>query len=146
MVLTSQFKGSERFRTLSYSLAQGFVLNSAVTVGIKAAVGRERPDKSNSRSFPSGHSSNAFAFATILSHYHPKTTIPAYFAASVVAVSRLDEDVHFLSDVVAGATLGYIVGRTVVRQAKKKRQRHITWMPYYSPARDEAGVMVRVVF
>jgi membrane-associated phospholipid phosphatase len=35
--------------------------------------------------------------------------------ASAVAVSRLQRNKHYLSDVMAGATLGYIVGRTVVR-------------------------------
>jgi membrane-associated phospholipid phosphatase len=41
--------------------------------------------------------------------------VPAYALASAVAVSRLQRNKHYLSDVMAGATLGYIVGRTVVR-------------------------------
>jgi membrane-associated phospholipid phosphatase len=48
-------------------------------------------------------------------HYGWKGGLPAYALASAVAVSRLQRDKHYLSDVMAGATLGYIVGRTVVR-------------------------------
>ena len=41
--------------------------------------------------------------------------VPAYLLAGLVGASRLEQDKHHLSDVVAGAALGYIVGRTVVR-------------------------------
>ncbi len=146
LALTSHLRGNEKLKSMSYSLAQGFVVTSLVTTGMKLAVGRERPDGSNRRAFPSGHTSNAFAFATIFSHHHPKARIPAYLAASIVAVSRMDEDVHYLSDVVAGATLGYIVGRTVIRQESKKTGPRTTWMPYLSPSRGEAGVLIQVDF
>jgi hypothetical protein len=42
--------------------------------------------------------------------------IPAYVLASLVGVSRLRSNAHWLSDVLAGAALGHIVGRAVVRQ------------------------------
>jgi membrane-associated phospholipid phosphatase len=45
--------------------------------------------------------------------------VPAYAAAAAVGYSRIVRDKHYLSDVVAGATLGYIVGRTVVRVNSK---------------------------
>jgi len=41
--------------------------------------------------------------------------VPAYFLAGVVGASRIQQEKHYLSDVVAGATLGFIVGRAVVR-------------------------------
>ena len=46
-------------------------------------------------------------------HYGWRVGIPAYAFAGYVAGSRLNEGVHFLSDVVFGATLGIIAGRTV---------------------------------
>jgi membrane-associated phospholipid phosphatase len=48
-------------------------------------------------------------------HYGWKEGVPAYALAGLIAVSRLQRNAHYLSDVLAGATLGYIVGRTVVR-------------------------------
>ncbi len=147
LALTGHFREDRQMQAMSYSLAQGFAVTSAVTTGMKLAVNRQRPDRSNRRAFPSGHTSNAFAFATIFSHYHPRARIPAYLGATIVAVSRLDEDVHYLTDVVAGATLGYIVGRTVIRQEKeKKTRRRTTWMPHLSPARGEAGITLIVDF
>jgi membrane-associated phospholipid phosphatase len=48
-------------------------------------------------------------------HYGWKVGLPAYSLAGLVAVSRLQRNKHYLSDVLAGATLGYIAGRAVVR-------------------------------
>jgi membrane-associated phospholipid phosphatase len=92
------------------------IVNFAYTEAIKLAVGRERPNGEDSQSFPSGHTSNAFALAAVVEgHYGWKLGVPAYLLAGFVGASRLEQDKHYLSDVVAGATLGYIVGRTVVR-------------------------------
>jgi membrane-associated phospholipid phosphatase len=41
--------------------------------------------------------------------------VPSYAAAAAIGYARIVRDKHYLSDVVAGATLGYVVGRTVVR-------------------------------
>ena len=75
---------------------------------------RTRPDGSNNGSFPSGHTSGAFATATILQkRYGWKTGIPAYGLAAYVAASRLSENKHHLSDAIFGAAIGIIGGRTV---------------------------------
>jgi hypothetical protein len=50
------------------------------------------------------------------SHFGPKVGIPSFLAASLIGASRIQSNKHNLSDVIAGATLGYIVGRTVVRE------------------------------
>jgi membrane-associated phospholipid phosphatase len=49
-------------------------------------------------------------------HYGPTVGIPAYIAATLIGVARLERDTHYLSDVVAGAILGYLVGITVTRR------------------------------
>ena len=105
-----------RFRAASYDLLDAAVINVVYFQSIKAIAKRERPDGSNNGSFPSGHTSNAFALATVVErHYGWKIGIPAYLIAGAIGASRLKQDVHYFSDVMAGATLGYIVGRTVVR-------------------------------
>jgi len=105
-----------RFRAASYDLLGAFVVNLGYTGLLKELVGRERPDGSDKLSMPSGHASNAFALAVVLErHYGWKAGVPAYTLASAVALSRLQRNKHYLSDVLVGGTLGYLVGRAVVR-------------------------------
>jgi membrane-associated phospholipid phosphatase len=109
--------GSQRFRDATYDLAQATIVEAVYSTSLKYITHRQRPDGSNYLSFPSGHTSNAFAWATVAArHYGPKVGVPAYVLAAVVGVGRLEKNVHYLSDVMAGATLGYLVGRTVTRR------------------------------
>ena len=55
------------------------VLSQTLVQALKYTVRRERPDGSNNKSFPSGHSASAFATATVLHrHYGWKIGVPAY--------------------------------------------------------------------
>ena len=89
-------------------------MSSLVTHGIKYTTRRERPDLSGKTSFPSGHAADTFAVATALErHLGWRYAIPGYLFASYVAASRLPANRHWLSDVVFGAAVGTIAGRTV---------------------------------
>ena len=61
-------------------------------------------------SFPSNHSINNFAAATVLSHYFRRKKAIFIIIASLVALSRVMVGVHYLSDITAGALLGVLVG------------------------------------
>lgn len=65
------------------------------------------PDKF---SFPSGHTVTAFAIAVPLIMAYPSLTAGVYFCAASIAVSRILLGMHFLSDVLAGASLGTLLG------------------------------------
>jgi membrane-associated phospholipid phosphatase len=105
-----------RFRDVTYDWLAAYFLNTGLTNLLKVTVGRERPNGEDDMSFPSGHASTAFTLAAVAErHFGWKVGLPAYGVAGLVAVSRLQRNKHYLSDVIAGATLGYIVGRTVVR-------------------------------
>lgn len=107
----------QRFRDATYDIGQVFLVSAIYTTTLKLATQRERPNGSDSLSFPSGHTSNAFAWATVGAHYYgPKLGIPGFAVAALIGVGRMENDVHHLTDVVAGATLGYLVGRTVTRR------------------------------
>ena len=95
------------------------VLSSAfITNILKYSIDRPRPFETypfiekegsgESPSFPSGHTSDAFALATSLSLAYPKwyIIVPSYAWAGAVAWSRMDLGVHYPSDVLAGAIVG----------------------------------------
>ena len=116
MFTAGRISHGPRFRAMTYDMLDAAVVNFGYTELVKVAVGRERPNGQDNKSFPSGHTSNAFALAAVAErHYGWKLGVPAYLVAGLVGASRIEQDKHYLSDVVAGATLGYIVGRTVVR-------------------------------
>jgi len=126
LFVAGRFSPQGRFRSATYDFAQAMIVNGAYTGILKYSVQRTRPDGSDSLSFPSGHASTAFSLAAVASHHYGwKVGVPAYVLASGIGLSRIEKDKHYLSDVLAGATIGLIVGRTVGRldgeQPAKKR-------------------------
>ena len=96
------------------------ILSQAYVQAIKFTVQRERPDGSNSVSFPSGHSASAFATATVLQrHYGWKVGVPAAVLAAYVATARVHDNKHYLSDVVFGAAMGIAAQRTVTLHSRR---------------------------
>jgi membrane-associated phospholipid phosphatase len=104
---------SPRAMSVGGDLIRGQILAEVMTVGLKQAVRRSRPEGSGF-SFPSGHTGVTFASATVLQrHFGWKAGVPAYAVAGYVAASRVQMRRHYLSDVAFGAALGIIAGRTV---------------------------------
>jgi membrane-associated phospholipid phosphatase len=94
-------------------LVRAQLVAQTVSYGLKYSIQRTRPD-GTSFSFPSGHAATTFASATVLQrHFGWKAGIPAYAVASYVAASRIHDSRHYLSDVVFGAAIGMVAGRTV---------------------------------
>ncbi len=104
------------------TMAAGTAVSYGIALGLKYTVKRDRPfvtypeefadktghDYSDSYSFPSGHSTTAFATATALTLEYPKwyVIVPSYAYAGTVAYSRMHLGVHYPSDVLAGALIG----------------------------------------
>ncbi len=128
----SRKSNDRRFRSMTYSLMQGAIVSSGVVQSTKFAFSRLRPNGEN-YSFPSGHVSDTFMVATVAAdHYGWKAAIPSYAVAAYVSATRLEERKHHLTDVVAAAAIGYVVGKTVTRRMHKKEKPMITWQVYPS--------------
>lgn len=90
---------SELFSTLALTVATSYAVKSAEL--------RERPNGEDAYSFPSAHSAETFACATVLALNYPwYVGAPSLMAASLVGFARYDMGVHYLTDVVAGAGIG----------------------------------------
>ena len=72
-------------------------------------------------SFPSGHTTIVFAAAVVLQKIFPRLGWFWYSFATLVALSRVYINIHYLSDVAAGALLGYLVGLGTLYLANKKK-------------------------
>ncbi|MGY8786903.1 MAG: phosphatase PAP2 family protein [Fidelibacterota bacterium] len=106
--ITSQ--RNQSLRQFEYAFAT-LGANGVTTVLMKEIFRRERPNGSNHRSFPSGHVSHSFATATIFKElYGWKMGVPAYGIATIVAMNRMQDNKHYFSDVIFGASLGTAFG------------------------------------
>lgn len=112
--LTKNLQLQEFGRDACETMGASFI----VLEGLKIAVNRTRPD-GNPDSFPSGHSITAFCLAPVVNRYFGwQAGIPAYALATVTAFARVEGGYHYLSDVIAGATLGIVIGNAVVYAPK----------------------------
>ncbi len=112
-VTASFFSQNTRLKSTAFALAQATTVDLAIVNGLKYVTQRERPDGSNTRSFPSGHAADAFMIAEVFSHYYGwKWGVPLYAAAGLIAVSRVEKGKHWPSDVAAGAAIGLLAGRS----------------------------------
>jgi membrane-associated phospholipid phosphatase len=116
--------GNARARETGILSAQAALDSLIVSGALKAASQRARPEAIRERSeffdggssFPSGHSIQAWSVATIIANeYHDnrKVQIAAYSIASAVSVARFTAGKHYISDVLVGSALGYMIGRYV---------------------------------
>lgn len=114
---------------------QAVLVAEAATLALKVGVGRERPDgdedawsfrplalEDDHDSFPSAHTSGAFALASVLSQRSTRPYAPwlYYGLASLVGLSRVYDEDHWASDVAVGALVGELSGRLLVRMQGQK--------------------------
>lgn len=101
-------KNKPNQQLLMYGLSN--VGTAVIVQSMKRIIGRERPDGSNKRSFPSGHTSTAFVAAEFLHQEFGRQSnwisFAGYAAASATGYLRMYNNAHWLGDVIAGAAIG----------------------------------------
>lgn len=137
-------------------LAVEALINTAIVTEIlKLATQRMRPNTDSGRgrffthgnSFPSGHSSSAWAVATVIAYEYqdrPFVRYGAFAVAAAISLSRYSGRNHFLSDVLTGSAIGFGIGRFVYRShhiktpdaADKDPSGTFSWVPLIAPFYD----------
>ena len=105
-------KSRDEWPQLLVATAGSWVVSAGVSYTLKHTIHEWRPDNSDNRSFPSGHSAFAFAGATVLhkefGHLSPWISVAGYSVATMTAVGRVCKDRHHWYDVCAGAAIGFL--------------------------------------
>lgn len=121
------FLGRRPLVLLQVALAIGI---AEFTVGTAhAVVHRHRPFEhqlgrhEHGHSFPSGHAATAFAGATVLAAYLPRFRTPLLALATLIALSRLYNGVHYPTDVVAGAAVGAAIALLLLAASRRRSPR-----------------------
>jgi len=131
----------EKIKTTTLLVTQAYITGAALEKVLKFVTGRTRPSfynanteaepkflgpfskrkdldgKSVQGSYPSGHTTVAFAAATVFAmEYRNRIIVPiiAYTSATLIGLSRITENKHWATDVLAGAAIGYLAGQNIV--------------------------------
>ncbi|MEG3155549.1 phosphatase PAP2 family protein [Sphingomonas sp. RB1R13] len=132
-LLHGDWRGVEQ---TSFSVGGAFI----VTEGLKHLVPERRPDGSDDRSFPSGHTSVSFAAAaTLEKRYGWQVGLPAHVVAAFVGVSRVAARKHFVGDVLVGAAIGEASGWLL----SSPRDARVRWLPWGSAHGGGASLAMR---
>ncbi len=141
--------GQRRLQSLGLHSVESILIADVVGGTIKYVAGRARPyadienpadfqlfrgfSDNKYRSFPSGHTINAFAFASTLTRevqfWYPRSAFYVgtvfYGGATLMGLSRIYNNQHWASDVMGGAAIGTLIGVKVVKYTHSHPGSHI---------------------
>lgn len=104
-------KGKNNFGNRTALATKSYILNAVLVNGLKLLIDAERPNGED-KSFPSGHTSVAFAMAHFMHKEYgelsPWYSVGAYACATSVAALRVIKNSHYMGDVLAGAGIGML--------------------------------------
>ncbi|HEY8020471.1 MAG TPA: phosphatase PAP2 family protein [Thermoanaerobaculia bacterium] len=141
-------------------LAASLIAAGILTPVLKDLAGRQRPHQTSKTfdftpfgggaSFPSGHTTEAFAVASVIATDYHSGWISAvsYGSAALVGFARVHHQAHFLSDVTASAFIGTAVGRSVAlfnRGQRGRSRRAFVVAPIAGPRR-QPGIALALSF
>ncbi len=127
-------------------LTATIIASGIITTTGKIITGRARPRKDlghthfnpfgGDHSFPSGHTTHAFAIASVIANHYDETWVSyaSYTVASLVGVARSYHGGHYSSDILTGAMIGTLVGKNVVSYNQQFRTGNIAVIPEFTPS------------
>lgn len=135
-------KGKNAFRDRTFIYALTTAISTATVMSLKTFIKSPRPDGSSNNSFPSGHTTTAFAAATFLYEEYkdvsPWYGIAGYAAAAATGAMRMYNNRHWLSDITAGAGIGilsaklaYAIYPAIQKKLFKTKPMNTVVMPFY---------------
>ncbi len=132
-------KNQDEFnKARAQTMIEALSVTGVVTMGLKAIRNNDSPNGKN-WAWPSGHTASSFTVASVLDEFYgPKVGIPAYALASLISYRMLDTGDHWSSDIVFGATLGWVVGHTIAGKHKQLEIAGFTVLPYTRGGRNPA--------
>lgn len=127
----------EREKNIGITAAKALAISAIYTYPTKKLFHRHRPGEEphspyvwdgpsmshDFDSFYSGHTITAFTFATVISSEYKKhaiVPITMYSLATLTALSRINDDKHWATDVLIGAAMGYGIGKLVYNNDQKR--------------------------
>jgi len=141
-LLYATFAKSEDAKSESWQMFEAAGFSSVTTYVLKYAAGRERPNatsdpndwRAGGESFPSGHTTVAFAIGTVFAEsgdprYRWARRFVGYGMAGYTAYARMEHSAHWLSDTVAGAAIGASTAEFVMNRHKGPATGQLTWTP-----------------
>lgn len=132
----------------------GLMLRTSLMSGLttnllKYSVREKRPDSSAKNSFPSGHTTTAFAFASVVQEKHGlQYGVPAYALATFVGFSRINDNKHYLFDVIAGGLVGTMYGLSICHRdsliSNSTEKVSYNWIPTLT--HEELGINFHISY
>jgi membrane-associated phospholipid phosphatase len=143
---------SKRTLGAGQSHAEALLATFLYTSGLKIFIERDRPpafskkESAFNASFPSGHTSTAFATAgSVMASAGPILGLPVLALAGLTGYSRIQQRAHYTGDVIFGATLGYTMGTGFYQH--HQRGKSLAWQVYpYFEDRAHWGAVARYSF
>ena len=137
------FDENDKAKRTALIATESFLITGLYTTILKVTFGRHRPSTGDSsitfdgfttdhNSFPSGHTSTAFAIATVFANEYeevPYIKPISYGLATLTGLSRMNDEKHWASDVFLGAALGYFTSKTLLHLHSNKKGQHFTIYP-----------------
>lgn len=141
-----------RFQDAAFTSLQSLLYSGAISYGVKYSIGRFRPYEQNGShqfapfsghsSFPSGHTTAAFAIVTPWVLYYPHPVTYGLFALSTgTAMARVVREKHWATDVLAGGTLGFFTAYYLTKRHQHENRR-VTITPILGA--DAASLSIRI--
>jgi len=159
LFLGGALTGHSKLRDTGFLGGEALVDSLIVCEVLKAATGRQRPLEGDggghffhgSDSFPSGHTMESFALASVIAHEYQDdkaVVILVYGLATAVGASRFSARQHNASDIVAGGAMAWFIGRHVAeRRANGSQSPTKAWLsprviPQVQPSAHSYGLML----